>query len=135
MQHSFKTYTLVEGLTMKKKYRVKKENEFQKVFHEGHSVANRNFVVYVLKKPGQPHFRVGLSVGKKIGNAVMRNAVKRKIRQGLQQLEMELSQDIDFIVIARAPASSLPMADIQKNLIHVCKLAGILKGKDREGRM
>ncbi|WP_316390970.1 ribonuclease P protein component, partial [Enterococcus faecium] len=42
-----------------------KEREFQAVFHTGDSFANRKFVVYRLEKPGQPHFRVGLSVGKK----------------------------------------------------------------------
>lgn len=45
--------------------RQKKEQDFQTVFEAGHSVANRNFVVYQLEKPGQKHFRVGLSVGKK----------------------------------------------------------------------
>ena len=49
---------------MRKAYRVKKEREFQAVFHTGDSFANRKFVVYRLEKPGQPHFRVGLSVGK-----------------------------------------------------------------------
>ena len=50
---------------MQKKYRVKKEREFQKVFEEGASFANRKFVVYRLEPSGQKHFRVGLSVGKK----------------------------------------------------------------------
>ncbi len=50
---------------MRKAYRVKKEREFQAVFHTGDSFANRKFVVYRLEKPGQPHFRVGLSVGKR----------------------------------------------------------------------
>ena len=50
---------------MQKKYRVKKEREFQKVFEEGASFANRKFVVYRLEPSGQKHFRVGLSVGTK----------------------------------------------------------------------
>ena len=49
---------------MRKAYRVKTEQDFQKVFQKGKSFANRKFVVYVLQKD-QPHFRVGLSVGKK----------------------------------------------------------------------
>ena len=58
-------------------------------------------MVYVLEKPRQAHFRVGISVGKKIGNAVTRNAVKRKIRASLFQLKDRISPEIDFIVIAR----------------------------------
>ena len=68
---------------MKKAYRVKKEADFQKVFHQGESMANRQFVVYSLNKENQSHFRVGLSVGKKLGNAVKRNEIKRKIRHVL----------------------------------------------------
>lgn len=50
---------------MRKSYRVKKEAEFQKVFTQGKSCANKQFVVYMIEKPKQPHFRVGISVGKK----------------------------------------------------------------------
>ena len=68
---------------MRKSYRVKKESEFQRVFETHNSVANRKFIIYQMAKPGQKHFRVGISVGKKIGNAVHRNWVKRRIRQTL----------------------------------------------------
>ncbi|MDT2572207.1 ribonuclease P protein component [Enterococcus raffinosus] len=110
---------------MKKKYRVKKEREFQKVFQEGASFANRKFVVYRLEPSGQKHFRVGISVGKKVGNAVMRNQVKRKIRAILQELKNDLPP-IDFIVIARPTTKDLPYDEIRSNLIHVLKLAKIL---------
>lgn len=112
---------------MRKSYRVKKEQEFQTVFEAGHSVANRNFVVYQLEKPGQKHFRVGLSVGKKVGNAVMRNRVKRYIRQSLLELKPELPQTVDFLVIARRGANQLTMAETKQNLMHVLKLAKLLK--------
>lgn len=110
---------------MKKKYRVKKEREFQKVFQEGASFANRKFVVYRLEPSGQKHFRVGISVGKKVGNAVMRNQVKRKIRAILQELKNDLPP-IDFIVIARPTTKDLPYDEMRSNLIHVLELAKIL---------
>lgn len=111
---------------MRKAYRVKKETEFQKVFHQGKSTANRQFVVYVLNKDKQPHFRVGLSVGKKIGNAVTRNAVKRKIRQSLTELKDNIESEKDFIIIARKPAADMSTAEVKKSLMHVLKLAGML---------
>ena len=110
---------------MRKSYRVKKESEFQRVFNHGASLANRRFVVYFIEKPEQPHFRVGLSVGKKVGNAVTRNAVKRKIRASIYQMKDQLRSDIDFIVIARASCADLPSAEIYSNLKHVLKLAKI----------
>ncbi|WP_057736277.1 ribonuclease P protein component [Liquorilactobacillus uvarum] len=112
---------------MRKSYRVKKEAEFQKVFVQGKSCANRQFVVYMIEKPQQTHFRVGISVGKKIGNAVARNWVKRRIRQSLTELKPQLKQDCDFIVIARPAVSGLSMAETKQHLIHVLRLAHVLK--------
>lgn len=110
---------------MRKAYRVKKEKEFQAVFQKGNSFANRKFVVYILPKE-QDHFRVGISVGKKIGNAVKRNEVKRKIRASLQEMSLRIKPDIDFIVIARPSVSNCSSNEVYSNLEHVLKLAKII---------
>lgn len=113
---------------MKKAYRVKKEADFQKVFHQGKSVANRQFVVYVLDKPDQNHFRVGISVGKKIGNAPVRNAIKRKIRHALMEFDQksELKHNKDFLVIARKPTADMSFFEVKKSLNHVLRLAKMM---------
>jgi|SRR5690625_710329 len=113
---------------MRKAYRVKSEKDFQKVFHEGESKANRQFVVYKLPKEGQKHFRVGISVGKKIGNAVKRNQVKRRIRHALMELSKEhtFEQSLDFIVIARNPVTNMDYTEIKKSLTHVLSLSQII---------
>ncbi|KRK38307.1 ribonuclease P [Levilactobacillus parabrevis ATCC 53295] len=79
-----------------------------------------------MEKPDQLHFRVGISVGKKIGNAVHRNWVKRRIRQSLLELKPYLQQDVDFLVIARPRADGISMTDAKSSLIHVLKLAKLL---------
>lgn len=111
---------------MRKAYRVKTEQDFQKVFKQGESCANRKFVVYRLAKPGQAHFRVGLSVGKKVGNAVERNRVKRLLRANLFELKDGIDPEIDFIVIARPSISGCEHAEVKRNLEHVLKLAKII---------
>jgi len=111
---------------MRKSYRVKKEKEFQYVFKNGKSYANKKFVVYVLPKE-QAHFRVGISVGKKIGNAVARNAVKRKIRASIYEMRELIDPSIDFLVIARPSVSDLSSKEVYSNLLHVFKLAKIIK--------
>lgn len=116
---------------MKKSYRVKKAQDFQLVFDAKQSMANRYFVIYQLNKPNQKHFRVGLSVGKKIGNAVVRNQVKRYVRQSLTELKPQLQQDVDFLVIARKGVGKLSMAEVKSNLIHVLKLAKLLTQQDQ----
>ncbi|UDM32175.1 ribonuclease P protein component [Lentilactobacillus laojiaonis] len=117
---------------MRKSYRVKKEADFQKVFETHNSIANRQFIIYKLDKPNQKHFRVGISVGKKIGNAVHRNWVKRRIRQSLLELKPELKNDVDFIIIARPSTDQMSMADIKSGLTHALNLANLIEQNDSE---
>ncbi|WP_429971719.1 ribonuclease P protein component [Fructilactobacillus sp. Tb1] len=111
---------------MKKSYRVKKEADFQQVFEKHDSVANRQFVIYQMEKPGQKHFRLGVSVGKKIGNAVHRVWVKRRIRQAITELKPYLKQDVDILVIARPVADGMSMKEVKTSLVHVLHLAHLL---------
>ncbi|MRG87952.1 ribonuclease P protein component [Salinibacillus xinjiangensis] len=104
---------------MRKAYRIKKNEEFQAVFKKGKSFANRQFVLYFYPKPNQTHFRIGLSVGKRIGNAVVRNQVKRYLRQAFLELEDCIKQDFDYVVIARNPAKDLSFFEVKKSLTHI----------------
>ncbi|MCM3019878.1 ribonuclease P protein component [Priestia megaterium] len=117
---------------MKKRYRIKKNDEFQTVFKKGKSVANRQFVLYVLDKPDQEHFRVGFSVGKKIGNAVTRNRVKRLAKQIMFEFTPYLKQDKDYIVIARQPAATMSYEEIKSSLQHVFKRGKLLTQRQND---
>ncbi|TSI11124.1 ribonuclease P protein component [Lysinibacillus sp. BW-2-10] len=114
---------------MKKRQRVKKNEDFQKVFKKGKSFANRQFVVYCLPKEDQSEFRVGLSVGKKIGKAVTRVQIKRYIRQVFLELNDEIRSDMDYVIIARHPAATLDFHETKKSLEHVLKIAKVLRKK------
>jgi ribonuclease P protein component len=120
-------YHKMECSNMKKTFRIKKNEEFQEVFQKGISTANRQFVVYVLEKPDQPYFRLGLSVSKKIGNAVTRNRVKRLVRQVIFECKEQINDRKDFIIIARKPTAEMDYHEFKSSLEHVCKLAKILK--------
>lgn len=111
---------------MRKDRRVKSERDFQQVFDHGKSMANRQFVVYTLSKSDQDHFRVGISVGKKIGHAVKRNRVKRLIRAAIQELSSNIKTGIDFIIIARQPVQDMAYHEILSSLKHVLNLSQVL---------
>ncbi|MHA6393182.1 ribonuclease P protein component [Aerococcus mictus] len=68
---------------------------------------------------------VGLSVGKKIGNAVTRNRVKRLIRQALTELKPYIKSNVDFIIIARKPTKAMSQDQVKSSLIHVMRLQGL----------
>ncbi len=111
---------------MKKAYRVKKNSEFQEILKTGKSFANRELVIYYKEKPLQTHFRIGISVGKKIGNAVTRNRIKRYIRQSFIQLEDKVIPETDIIIIARKPAVDMDCKQIKNSLIHLLRKQNLL---------
>jgi len=119
---------------LKKSFRVKREKDFNAIFTDGTSFANRKFVVYQLENQ-KSHFRVGLSVSKKLGNAVTRNQIKRRIRHILQSVKGSLVEHVDFVVIARKGVETLEYAEMEKNLLHVLKLSKIYQegnGSEKE---
>lgn len=113
---------------MNRKYSIKKNKEFQNVFKKGKSVANRQFVIYQLVKEEET-IRFGLSVSKKIGNAVMRNRIKRLMKEVLRELTPELYQNRDIVIIARKPTANMDYQEIKKSLNHVLKVAKLFKKK------
>ncbi|WP_019413362.1 ribonuclease P protein component [Paenisporosarcina sp. TG20] len=112
---------------MNKRQRVKKSKEFQKIFNHGKSFANRQFVLYLLPKVEQEEFRIGLSVSKKVGNAVTRNRIKRYIKQSFLELKDVINPKMDYVIIARNQAASLDFHDSKKSLEHVLKVAKMIQ--------
>ena len=84
---------------MKKEYRVKDTREFSSIMSYKRFYACPSFVIYV--KPRKlDHARVGISVGKKMGNAVARNKVKRQVRSMVQDL-YSFDENFDTIILVR----------------------------------
>jgi ribonuclease P protein component len=113
--------------SMKKEFRVKKNKEFQAAFQKGRSFANRQFVVYSVEKADQDHFRIGLSVSKKIGNAVTRNRIKRYVRQSIFEMNDQLAPGNDYVIIARKPTAEMDFFEVKKSLTHVLKVGKVLR--------
>ncbi|RDW15250.1 ribonuclease P protein component [Oceanobacillus arenosus] len=112
---------------MKKEFRIKKNTEFQHVFKKGKSFANRQLVIYYVQKQDQEHFRVGLSVGVKIGNAVTRNRIKRYLRQAFQELNDSILYPHDIVIIARQPTKDMEFTEIKKSVAHLLYKEHLLK--------
>ena len=87
---------------MKKIYRIKKNEEFSKIINQKHSIASGSFVVYYTDRK-LDNARAGISVSKKLGDAVDRNKIKRQLRQMIMALVDFNLCTKDFIVIVRIP--------------------------------
>ncbi|MBQ0065664.1 MAG: ribonuclease P protein component [Firmicutes bacterium] len=86
---------------MKKERRVCKNYEFSSIIQNRQFVKSTSFVCYYQKKK-EEHARVGISVGKKLGNAVHRNLVKRQVRSMIDSI-YNFEEDYDTIIIVRPP--------------------------------
>ncbi|MEJ8547344.1 ribonuclease P protein component [Brevibacillus borstelensis] len=112
---------------MHRSHRLRKNEQFQEVFQKGSSAANKQFVLYSAKQEGQAAFRAGISVSKKIGNAVIRNRVKRLIREALSRLENKIPSGLDLIIIARPGVEAMSLDAIEQSLVHVMKRAKVIR--------
>lgn len=91
--------------------RLSRSAEFERVYRQGRSTANRHLVLYTFPNPSSPRARLGLSVSRKVGGAVERNRVKRLLREAFALLEQELDPEQDIVVVARPEIRELAERD------------------------
>ena len=84
--------------------RLSRSSDFQRIYRRGSSTASRFLVLYSFKRPvgtGDESPRLGLSVSKKMGGAVVRNRIKRLLREAFMARAHDLSDEYDLVLIAR----------------------------------
>ena len=111
---------------MKYSESLKKNRDFQKVYKEGKSVANRYLVLYV-KTNGTDKNHLGISVSKKVGNSIVRHRLTRLIRESYRLHEEMFNSGLDMVVIARVNAKGKSYQEINSALMHLGRIQGILK--------
>lgn len=112
--------------TLSKRGLLKKNKSFQTVYRMGKSYANRQLVVYILpNKSGER--RVGFAAGKRLGNAVKRNRVKRLLREAYRLNQHHLVSGFDLIIVGRQTIAGEKLSAVQEAFVHLCRRAGIMK--------
>ncbi len=99
--------------------------KFQAVYKSGKSYANRMVVLYVLPNKDNVR-RVGFAAGKKLGGAVVRNRVKRLLRESYRLNQYKLIDGVDLILVGRQAAIKADRMEVTKAFIHLCNKAKIL---------
>lgn len=105
---------------------LKKNNEFQNVYKNGKSFANKYLVMYIVGNNLEKN-RIGISVSKKVGNSVVRHRITRLIKEVYRSNSNILENNIDMVIIARANVKEKKYKDIESAFLHLAKIHRILK--------
>lgn len=111
---------------MKRCFSLKRNKQFRQVYRKGKSLASRQLVlIYARSKGGTVH--VGFSVSKKLGNSVVRNRVKRRLREAFRPMIPEVRPGYDLIFIARDAAKEAAFPALVSAMRYLLRKAGLLK--------
>ncbi|TET41211.1 MAG: ribonuclease P protein component [Elusimicrobia bacterium] len=136
---------VMKKFALEKQQRIKRETEFKKIMEKGKSYADKYLVVYVLEKSseinpltcpseevtqeGESRLpRMGLSVSRRIGKAVIRNRIKRWMREVFRLHQSRLKDRMEIILIARSSAKELvDYFEMEKRILHLWGKARIVR--------
>lgn len=119
-------------------YRLKNKVDFKKVYQSGRSIANQYVVLYILQRGKEDQLiknkqgktvvlRVGFSVSKKIGGAVERNKIKRRMREAIRPyLGLINKKNVDLIFIARMKIKGISFSVVEDSMVNLLKKARLL---------
>ena len=113
-------------IIMKFSESLKKNKDFQTVYRQGKSYANKYLVLYIMENQTEKN-RIGISVSKKVGNSVVRHHLTRLIRESYRLQEECFQRGYDLVVIARQSAKDVTYKEMESALIHLGKLHKIYK--------
>lgn len=103
---------------MRKLYIVKRKQDFDDIINQGIFKKNNSFIIYY-RKNNLVYDRYGISVGKKLGNAVFRNSYKRKIRAIIDNYKKDYVNGTDYIIILRRGSLKNDFSSLNRDLVNL----------------
>ncbi|TJX13666.1 ribonuclease P protein component [Tissierella creatinini] len=111
---------------MDKKYRIRKNLEFKRVYSGGKNYWNRNLTLYI-KKNNLDESRFGITITKKIGNAVVRNRIRRRIKEVYRLNFHKIKDGYDLVFIPKKNVQEISYKQLESAMLHILKISNMLK--------
>ena len=112
---------------MKHTISLKQNHLFRRLYAKGKSAADSRLAVYCRKNGGR-RSRLGLTTGTKLGKAVVRNRVRRRLREVYRTNEDKIRPGYDIVVVARVRACHSRYAELQRQFLRTADKLGLLEG-------
>jgi len=100
------------------KYRIKKNDEFEYIINNGKMFKNKLYVIYYIESK-EKFSRFGIIVSKKVGDAVKRNKIKRRIRDII--IKNSIKSNYDYVIIVRKEVGDLSFNELKDGLLSLIK--------------
>lgn len=114
---------------MKQTVSLKQNRDFRRIYSKGKSAVSSCLAVYC-RKSRLPTNRLGITVGGKIGNAVVRNKVRRRIREIYRTNEDKLQPGYDVVIVARTRAVVTSYAALERSFLQLGDKLGFLRREE-----
>ncbi len=109
--------------------RLRSSSDFARVLREGQAVAAPGLVLYHVPRDAQES-RFGFSVTRRLGGAVVRNRVKRLLREACRPLVGRIEAPADVVVVAQAPLVGMELAELTRSIDEAAARAGLIGPDD-----
>ena len=110
---------------MKAKYTVKKNSDFRRIYARGRSAVTPHLVLYC-RRNRLGNNRIGITVSAKLGNAVVRNRIKRRLREIFRLNSSLLKSGNDIIIVARGRCTDALYREMEKSFMDACRKLELL---------
>ena len=116
---------------MKKTVSLKENHLFRRLYQKGKTAADSRLALYVRRSGGRKN-RLGLTVSTKVGCAVVRNRVRRRLREIYRLHEDRLAEGMDVVIVARVRAAHSSYRQLEASFLKLADKLGLLKKEERE---
>ena len=118
---------------LSKQFRLKKKYQFNYVYRVGKSLGGKLMVIYYTTSKNTV-IKVGISVNKKIGHAVVRNRTKRRIREAVYPNLTKLKTNFNLVIIAKNAIVDAPFNAIESELKYLLKKANLYENTEKSAK-
>ena len=105
---------------MRKTLSVTRNSLFRRLYAKGKAVSSFDIIMYTLPNKSGGN-RLGITVSTKIGKAVVRNRIRRRIKEAYRSVEMNIPNGVNMVIVARSAAKDRTMPQIRENMIKLLK--------------